>query len=102
VPLYVVEVVEWLRFRGQDRSHYTELVSNGVLHDNPRMFTLADVDTLRTQLFEALHLGLLGCVDGTDIQVQPVLMQLLIRRYAEDNRRRSRMATSVSSLSVTR
>ena len=90
----ITEVVKRLRLRGDDRSHHTEFVPNGVLHDDPRMFALADFETFRAKLFKTLNLGFLGCVYRTDIEVQPVLVQLLILRYVEDDRRSGRMASN--------
>jgi hypothetical protein len=73
-----VDVVEWFWFRGQDRVHHTELIPYGVLHHYPRNVALADIDTLRTQPFEAPNLCVLGCVHRADIEMQPVLVQLLV------------------------
>jgi hypothetical protein len=52
----------------------TELVAFGVCHDNPRLVTLADVDTLRAMSLKASHLGVL--VIRSEVEMQPALIFL--------------------------
>jgi hypothetical protein len=49
----------------------TELVAFGVCHDNPRLVTLANVDTSRAMSFKASHLGVL--VIRPEVEMQPTL-----------------------------
>ena|SRR5207302_1434345 len=49
----------------------TELVAFGVGHDNPRLVTLANVDTLRAMSLKASHLGVL--VIRPEVEMQPAL-----------------------------
>lgn len=47
----------------------TELVAFRVCHDDPRLVTLTDVDTLGTMSSKASHLG--GLVIGPEVEMQP-------------------------------
>lgn len=49
----------------------TELVAFRVRHDNPRLFTLADVDTLRAMSLKASHLCVL--IIRPEVEMQPAL-----------------------------
>jgi hypothetical protein len=55
---------------------HTELVAFGVCHDNPRLVTLADVDTLRAMSLKASHFGVL--VIRPEVEVQPALSLLAL------------------------
>ena len=54
----------------------TELVAFGVRHDNPRLVTLANVDTLRAMSLKASHLGVL--VIRPEVEMQPALSLLAL------------------------
>ena len=54
----------------------TELVAFGICHDNPRLVTLANVDTLRAMSLKASHLGVL--VIRPEVEMQPVLNLLAL------------------------
>ena len=53
-----------------------ELVAFGVCHDNPRLVTLANVDTLRAKSLKASHLGVL--VIRPEVKMQPTLKLLAL------------------------
>ena len=53
-----------------------ELVAFGVCHDNPRLVTLANVDTLRAMSLKASHLGVL--VIRPEVEMQPALNLLAL------------------------
>lgn len=59
----------------------TELVAFGVGHDNPRLVTLANVDTLRAMSLKASHLGVL--VIRPEVEMQPVLNRLALSKPNE-------------------
>ena len=61
-------------FAGIPSAKYTELVTFGVCHDNPRLVTLANVDTLRAMSLKASHLGVL--VIRPEVEMQPTLSLL--------------------------
>src|SRR5215510_2365281 len=54
----------------------TELIAFGVCHDNPRLVTLANVDTLRAMSLEASHFGIL--VIRPEVEMQPALSLLAL------------------------
>jgi hypothetical protein len=54
----------------------TELVAFGVCHDNPRLVTLANVDTPCAMSLKASHLGVL--VIRPEVEVQPALSLLAL------------------------
>jgi hypothetical protein len=54
----------------------TELVAFGVCHDNPRLVTLANVDTLCAMSLKASHLGVL--VIRPEVEMQPALSLLAL------------------------
>jgi hypothetical protein len=54
----------------------TELVAFGVCHDNPRLVTLANVDTLRAMSLETSHLG--GLIIRPEVEMQPALSLLAL------------------------
>jgi hypothetical protein len=54
----------------------TELVAFGVCHDNPRLVTLANVDTLRAMSLKASHLGVL--IIRPEVEMQPALSLLAL------------------------
>lgn len=53
-----------------------ELVAFGVCHDNPRLVTLANVDTLRAMSLKASHLSVL--VIRPEVEMQPALSLLAL------------------------
>lgn len=55
---------------------HTELVALGICHDNPRLVTLANVDTLRAMSLKASDLGVL--VIRPEVEMQPALALLAL------------------------
>jgi hypothetical protein len=58
-----------------------ELVAFGVCHDNPRLVTLANVDTLRAKSLKTSHLGVL--VIRPEVEMQAVLNLLALIKSDE-------------------
>jgi hypothetical protein len=57
------------------RGKHAELVAIGIGHDHPADLALPDVHTSRPEGNETTDLGLLLTIDGSDVEMQPVLLR---------------------------
>ena len=69
------------------RAQETELVAFGIGQDDPRLFTLSDIDRVSAESQEARKFVFLVTADGVQIDVKSVLRGLVLRYVGEHERR---------------